>query len=298
MKKMLKWLGFALAGLVSPVLVGAVAVYISSNAKMRKTYAVAVRPVAIPSGAVAVERGRHLAESRGCVDCHGQDYAGNKVIDDTPMGRIYGANLTSGAGGLAGYRDADWVRAIRHGVARDGHGLFIMPSDEYSHLSDADVGALVAFMKTLPPVNRANVPLSFGPVSRALVATGKMKLAAEVIDHANLRPPPITPGVTVEYGRYLAAACVTCHGPNYSGGKIDIGPPDWPPARNLTPHLSGNLVKWTQADFVRAIREHKRPDGSAVDLVMPGGFAAMNDEELGALWVFLRSLPAVPTGAR
>jgi mono/diheme cytochrome c family protein len=156
----------------------------------------------------------------------------------------------------------------------------------------------VAFMKTLPPVNRERVPISLGPISRMLLATGKMKIPASLVDHANLKPPAITPGVTVEYGRYLGVACIGCHGPNYSGGKIEIGPPDWPPARNLTPHESGSLAKWTEKDFVRAIREAKRPDGSEVNPVMPRGFGAMNDEELGALWLFLKSLPPVATGVR
>ena len=298
MRKFLKILGLAAAGIVALIAFGAVMVYFSSNAKMRATHIVTVKPVSIPSGAEAVARGRHLALSRGCVDCHGQDFAGAKIMDDTPMGKIFGVNLTRGTGGLANYSDEDWVRAIRHGIARDGHGVFLMPSDEYSQLSDADVGALVAFMKSLPPVDRASVPLGLGPISRMLLATGKMKLSADVIDHANLHPPVIAPGVTVEYGRYLAVACVTCHGPNYSGGKIAIGPPDWPPARNLTPHESGSLAKWTQADFFRAIRERKRPDGTTLDPAMPLGFAAMNDEELSALWVFLKSLPPVPTGAR
>lgn len=298
MKKLLKWLGFALLGLVSLIAIGATGAYFSSNSKLRKTYTVAVKPVTIPKGQEAVERGRHLAMSRGCVDCHGQDFGGTKIIEDGAMGRVYGVNLTSGAGGVSGYRDEDWVRAIRHGVMRDGRGVFLMPSDEYSHLSDDDVGALVAFMKTLPPVARERVPIALGPISRMLVATGKMKLAAEGIDHANLKPAAITPAVTVEYGKYLAVACIGCHGPNYSGGKIEIGPPDWPHARNLTPHASSNLPKWTDKDFIRAIREHKRPDGSTIDPVMPAGFGAMNDTELGALWVFLQKLPAVATGAR
>jgi mono/diheme cytochrome c family protein len=298
MKKILKWVGLALLGLVGLIAVGAVVVYLASRAKQGKVYTVAVRPVAIPTDPGAIARGRHLALSRGCVDCHGQDFAGAKVIEDGAMGRVYGRNLTSGEGGLKGYTDEDWVRAIRHGIARDGHGVFLMPSEEYSHLGDADVGALVAFMKSLPPVDRPSVPVSLGPISRLLLTIGKMKLAAEVIDHANLRPPDVTPGATAEYGRYLAVACIGCHGPNYSGGKIAIGPPNWPPARNLTPHPSGELARWTQADFFRAIREGKRPDGSVVDPVMPRGFAAMNDTELGALWAFLQTLPPVPTGVR
>jgi mono/diheme cytochrome c family protein len=298
MKILLKWLGFALITVVALVAIGALVVYVASNGKLHKTYAVTVRPVAVPIDVATLERGRHIALSRGCVDCHGKDFAGGKVMDDGAMGHIFGVNLTSGAGGLKDYHDEDWVRAIRHGVSRDGHPLYIMPSIEYSHLSDADLGALIAYMKSLAPIDRPSEPLRFGPISRMLLATGKMKLSAELIDHAHLQPPPVTAGMTVEYGRYLAVACVGCHGPNYSGGKIDVGPPDWPPARNLTPHPSGNLAKWTQADFVRAIRDRKRPDGSELNPVMPIGFAAMNDEELGALWVFLKTLPPVATGVR
>ncbi|MBS0631118.1 MAG: c-type cytochrome [Verrucomicrobia bacterium] len=298
MKKLLKWLACTVLGLVGLIVIGAVIVYVSSNAKLTRTHPVAVQPIAIPTGPEAVKRGEHLALSRGCVDCHGKDFAGAKVMDDGAMGRIYGRNLTPGSAAMAGYTDLDWVRAIRHGVARDGHGVFIMPSEEYSKLSDADVGALVAFMKTLPAVERADVPLSFGPVSRVLLATGKMKLSADVIDHAHLVPPVVTPAVTAEYGKYLAVACSGCHGPNLSGGKIAIGPPDWPPARNLTPHATGDLAKWTEADFFRAIRASQRPDGTALSPVMPRGFAAMNDTELGALWAYLRTLPPVATGTR
>jgi cytochrome c553 len=190
------------------------------------------------------------------------------------------------------------VRAIRHGVGPDGRGLFIMPSEEYQHLSDADLGALVAFLKTLPAVDRERVPTSLGPVSRVLLATGKTKLAAEVIDHANMHPPVVTPGATVEYGRYIAASCVGCHGPNFSGGKIEIGPPSWPHAANLTQHESGRLAKWTEADFVSTLRTAKRPDGTELSGVMPRAFGQMTDVELKALWLFFKSLPAVPTGAR
>lgn len=297
-RKLLKILGKFTAALLAVIVVVGFAVYISSNVVLHKNYAVNPRSIGIPVGDKAVERGHHLAISRGCVDCHGADFAGAKVIDDVPMGKVYGANLTPGAGGLAGYTDQDWVRAIRHGIARDGHGLFIMPSDEYSHLNDYDVGALVAYMKTLKPVDKPREPIALGPVSRILLVTGKMSLAAEKIDHPNVRPRPIAPAASAEYGQYLAVACTGCHGPNLSGGKIEIGPPDWPPARNLTPHPSGNLAKWTENDFIRAIRESKRPDGTEVILPMPRGFAAMSDLELGALWAFLQTLPPVATGVR
>jgi mono/diheme cytochrome c family protein len=233
------------------------------------------------------------------MDCHGRDLGGTKVIEDGAMGRVHGPNLTTGRGGLpASFRDEDWVKAIRHGVATDGRGLFLMPSMEYSRFTEADLGDLLAYIKSVPPVDRERVPLSIGPVARALMVAGKIKMAADEIDHAGLRPDVVTPGITVEYGRYIAAGCVGCHGANFSGGKIDIGPPDWPPAANLTPHAAGRLAKWGEADFLAALRTGHRPDGTEISPVMPRTFGQMNDTELKALWAYLRTLPAVATGQR
>ncbi len=299
MKKLLKWLGFALAGLVGLIVIGAIAAYFASNAKLQKTFAVSPRPVAIPAGAEAIARGQHIAETRGCNECHGKDYAGNKVIDDAAMGRLHGANLTRGKGSRVGaFSDTDWVRAIRHGVGPDGRGLYLMPSEEYSHFTDEDLGALVAFLKSVPAVDRERVPVVLGPVSRVLLATGKIKLAAETIDHAHEQPRALVKEATAAYGRYIANGCVGCHGPNLSGGKIDIGPPDWPHAANLTPHPDGRLAKWTEADFIGALRTGKRPDGTELNPVMPRLFGQMDDVELKALWAFLKTLPAVATGKR
>ncbi len=298
-KKLLKFGAYTVGVVGLLVAVAAGAVWATSNTKFNKTYAVSVRPVRIPDEAAAIARGRHIAETRGCVDCHGKDFGGTKVIEDGAMGRIHGTNLTRGAGGrIANWKDEDWVRAIRHGVGPDTRGLFLMPSAEYSHLSDEDLGAVIAFLKTVPPVNRENVALALGPVTRVLLTVDKMKLAAEEIDHANLRPPSVPVGVTVEYGRYIAAGCTGCHGANYSGGKIEIGPPDWPQAANLTPHADGRLAKWSEADFVKTLRTAKRPDGTELDPVMPRAFGQMDDTELKALYAFFKTLPAAAKGVR
>ena len=299
MRKFLRVLGLAAAGLAAVLVVVATVVYVSSNNKLRKTYNVTARPVLIPTSAAAIARGKHVAETRGCNECHGKDYAGAKVIDDGAIGTLWGPNLTRGKGSVvAEFRDEDWVRAIRHGVAPDGRGLILMPSEEYSHFSDEDLGSVIAFLKTVPAVERERVPIAPGPVTRVLLTLGKMKLPAEVIDHPNIAPLAPVKAATPEYGRYIAYACIGCHGPNLSGGKIDIGPPDWPQARNLTPDASGELARWTEADFFRAMREGKRPDGSALSEVMPRAFGGMEDVELRALFLFLRSLPPVPTGQR
>lgn len=274
-------------------------VVVASNAKINRNYIVPVRPVRIPGDAAAISRGQHIAQTRGCMDCHGKDFAGAKIMEDGAMGRLYGPNITMGGGGqVAMFTDVDWVRAIRHGVGPDGHGLFIMPSEEYAQLSDEDLGALVAFLKMVPPVTRSRPTTKLGPVSRVLLMLGKIKLSAETIDHTQLRPSVVIPGVTAEYGRYVAAGCVGCHGTNYSGGKIAVGPPSWPEAANLTPHTDGRLAKWSEADFVNVMRTAKRPDGTELNPVMPRTFAPMDDVELKALYAFFKSLPSAAKGVR
>lgn len=301
MGKLLKILGCLAAGLAVLVAIGAVTIYSRSNAKLKKTYVVNVKPVNVPAAtdSAAVVRGKHIAVTRGCTECHGPDLGGAKVFENGAMGAVHGPNLTRGAGGVpATWTDLDYVRAIRHGVTADGRGLFLMPSADYSCFADSDMGALIAFIKSVPPVDRPRGPVALGPVARGLVTAGKIKLAAEVIDHANVQPAVVSPGVTAEYGRYVAASCTGCHGGNFSGGKIEVGPPDWPPAANLTPHADGRLAKWSEADFLKVIRTQKRPDGSPVNPVMPAAFGAMDDVELKAMWAFLKTLPAVATGAR
>lgn len=299
MRKLLKFLGYALAGLV--VLVGglAVFVYFSSNATLAKLHRFKPRPVLPAADAEALARGEHIARTRGCADCHGKDLGGAVVINDGAMGLIYAPNLTKGRGSRAAkFTDDDWVRAIRHGIGPDGRGLIIMPSEEYSHFSDPDLADVIAYAKSVPAVDRDSTPIKYGPVMRALLAFGKMKLPADALDHANVAPASVRKASTPEYGRYLAHACTGCHGPNFSGGKIEIGPPSWPEARNLTPDPSGDLAKWSEKDFFRALREGKRPDGSELSTVMPRAFGGMDDTELRAIYLFLRMLPPVPKGQR
>lgn len=299
MSRLLKTLGYVVGGLVVVLAIAATFVYFSSNARLKKTHAVALRAVAIPTDAAALARGQHLAQTRGCNDCHGKDYGGSKVIDDGAMGKLHAPNLTKGKGGRAGaFKDEDWVRAIRHGVGPDQLGLFIMPSEEYQHLSDEDLGGLIAFLKTVPAVDRERPATSLGPISRMLLATGKMKLAADTIDHPNVRPKSVAPAISVEYGRYVAASCTGCHGPNFSGGKIEVGPPSWPEAANLTSHESARMAKWSEADFIKTLRTAKRPDGTDLDPVMPRVFGQMDDTELKAVYAFLKTLPAAAKGAR
>lgn len=294
--KSLKYAGLGVAGLLTLVLVAVGGVYGASHRRLTRKHEVVARPVTVSADADTLARGKHLVTTRGCLDCHGPDLGGRLVMDDPAVGRIAGSNLTKGAGGLPGdYTDADFVRAVRHGVARDGRALVLMPSLDYEGMSDEDLGALIAYVKSVPAVNRPRGPVEPGPVARLLILKGEIKLAAEHIDHSAARPASIVPGIHADYGRYVAASCIGCHGENLAGGRIAGAPPSWPAAANLTPHPGNRIARWTEADFIAALRTSKRPDGTALDPIMPAAFGEMTDVEIKALWAYLRTISPVPS---
>jgi hypothetical protein len=106
------------------------------------------------------------------------------------------------------------------------------------------------------------------------------------------------PDTSAAYGQYLANAggCTSCHNPAMSGGGV-AGPPGSPPPPNLT---LGGIPHWTEADFVRALREGKTPDGRDLNNnFMPWRSSGrMTDAEIHALWLWMRSLPAKQLGER
>ena len=295
MRRVLKWTGIILGSIIGLIILTGLGIYGASSWKLSKSYDINPKQVALPADSAAVAWGRHIATTRGCADCHGEDLGGKLFIDDPAIGQLYGPNLTSGQGGISTkYSNEDWVRALRHGVGQEGTSLLMMPSYEYYHLSDKDLGSLIAYLKQLAPVNREATTNRLGPVGRMLVTTGDMKLAAEVIDHDAPRPETPSPGPTAAYGAYLSASCTGCHGSDFRGGPIPASPPAWPPAANLTPHADDGIGSWSQADFFRALREGQRPNGEKINPVMPAAMGKMTDTELTALWKYLQSLPPQP----
>jgi mono/diheme cytochrome c family protein len=293
--KVLAWLVAALFGVVA-LAVGSI--YFLSHRKLAEKHVAEVRPVAVPADAAAIAHGRHIALTRACGDCHGADFGGKAVIEDPMVGTLHGPNITRGQGGLpADFSDLDYVRAIRHGLARDGRAFVLMPSLEYEGMSDEDLGALIAYLKSVAPVDRPRGPVSLGPIGRMLVVNGQFKLSGAHIDHAAMRPDKVTPEISPVYGKYLAASCVGCHGESFAGGPIPGAPPDWPKATNLTPHASSAVAGWTEENFMTTLRTLKRPDGTALNPVMPAAFAHMTDLEIKALWSYLRTLPPAVAGA-
>ncbi len=293
--KWIKRIGYVLATLLLLLAVAVGAIYAASSRRLNKTFAVTPKPVAVPADSATLMRGRHLAVAIAkCAGCHGDDLGGRAVIDNGAFGRVYAPNITRGTGGIgsAMASDADWVRAIRHGVAPGGHALFIMPSFEYSAMADEDLGALIAYVKTVPLVNRANLPTAVKLLPRALMVFGQFPgPAAERIDHDATRPKAIPADTSGAYGNYLVTigACTVCHNTSLSGHPPNE--PGAPPSPNLTP--GGNIGKWSYTQFVQTLRTGTRPDGSKLNPLMPWPLAGqMTDEEMTAVWNYLRSLPA------
>jgi mono/diheme cytochrome c family protein len=208
-------------------------------------------------------------------------------------------NLTAGTGGVgANNTDEDWVRAIRHGVGHDGRGLLLMPSRDFYSLSDEDLGFLIAYLKTLPPVDSELPSTAPGPLGRVMLALGQFPPEATnpdvlVIDHNGPRPVSPQPGVTVEYGKYLASTCTLCHGANFNGGTIRTDAEYLAP--NLTP--GGEMAFWSEEDFITTLRTGVTPGGKQLKDAMPWKyFGQMTDDELKAVWLYLQSLPALEQG--
>lgn len=298
MRKLLRLGLTGLGLLIAAVVVLGVVAEVNLARHADRRYAIAGATLPDSAETEAVEHGRHLALTRGCVDCHGADLAG-KVFLDAPPGRFDASNLTGGGRG-ARYDLALFERAVRHGVGPEGQPLRFMPSSDYAGLSDADVVALYAFVHGLPPVTRELPPTQVRPLGAVLFLFGQFPLfAAEQIDHARRAPAAAPPAaVDAVYGRYVAQTCTGCHGAGLSGGHVPGTPPDFKDAANLTPHETG-LKGWTEADFLRALDEGKRPDGGAIDKFMPWEtFGKLDAVEKKALWAYLQTVPAKPRGDR
>ncbi|MFC7338317.1 c-type cytochrome [Haloferula chungangensis] len=225
----------------------------------------------------------------GCIDCHGENLAGAKVMENGAMGSIHGPNLTPFA--LKDWSDEEIARAIRYGIHQEGRSLHFMPSFEYVGFSKGDIAALIAYLRSVPAVESTPHVNSFGPVARTLAVFGKMPIMfpASIIDLQQGFAEKPAEGGTAEFGRYLAASCTGCHGADFQGGPIPGGDPSWPPASNI--RLGADPV-WSLESFTTMIRTGTSPTtGVAMRPPMPVHLLKqLNEEEITALWKYLGSL--------
>lgn len=298
LRKTLIWAGRIVGGLVVLIVLAYGGVHLLSVSKGNAQVPVATHftPVGDLEDPAIIAEGARLAKVRGCADCHGPNLGGRVFIDNPMIGRVVAANLTRPELDLD-----DFELGIRHGVRKDGTQLLVMPSQEFAKFTDADVTAIIAYARSLPTVTEELPTTRIGPMARVLHVAGQIEAyPASHIEHTTTHRATITPAVNLEFGEYIARGCTGCHGAGYSGGKIPGMPPEFPAARNITPDMETGIGKWSEADFIRALREGVRPDGSAIDQsAMPVPLTKhMTDTELKAVYLYLRSVPAKPLGNR
>ena len=297
MKKIFRMIGIALGVLIGLILAAGVVLYFIGNARLNKVYTVEPSNLTLPTDAASIEYGKHRVESL-CVGCHGKDLGGVENWFDAPsLGRIDSANLTSGEGGVGREftSDEDYVRAIRHGIDPEGKPIFMVAVPATAHLSDEDLGSIIAYVKTIPPVNHTVAERHFTPMAKILLAAGMLgKLPAESVSH-DVHVTAPERGVSAEYGEYLVNIndCRTCHGQNLNGGPF----PD-PTIKQISPNLTtgGEVAFWSEEEFINTIRTGKTPGGHNLDPnLMPWkDVSLLYDDELKAIYMYLQSLPKLP----
>ena len=300
-RRLIKWIGILLGSLIGLLVLAFVVLFLMGTARwdrLHGTYDVGVETPSIAADPASITRGEHVATIHMCQHCHLDNFSGQTA-------RVPGIvtlsvpNLTSGLGGVgAANTDEDWVRAIRHGVGQDGRGLALMPSATWYYLSDEDLADLIAYLKSLPPVDNEMDPTDLGPIGRVMLILGQLPPEivpdVTVIDHDDPRPIAPKPGVTVEYGEYLARTCALCHGASFNGQTIREGGNVYV-ALNLT--KGGEVGYWTEEQFIKTLRTGVTPGGHRMKNFMPWKyFGRMTDDELKAVWLYLQSLPPLPQG--
>lgn len=292
MRKRIQWIGIGVLGLVVLTVLIGVAFYASASQRLNRTYTLPNEAISVPVDPASINRGQRLVTAR-CGGCHGANSAGTLIFQDPMLGTISAANLTAGRGiGGAQLQDADYIHAIRHGVDHTGRPILTMPSEYFYFINDRELGEMIAYLKSTPPVGTLLPATHITPLGVALIGAGAFGdlISAEKIDHRAARPAAVEPGVTIAYGEYLVQAgqCRTCHGADLSGGKDPD--PKAPPAPNLT--SSGELSAWTQDDFLQMFHTGKTPAGHQINQYMPWKeIGQMTDDELRAMWLYLQSLP-------
>lgn len=288
--RILKGTGIALLSLGILVVGTYSYLYYQIQTRINQKYHVQAPVLNIRYDSAQLAYGERLTIVKGCRDCHGNDLGGNVFVDDPALGLLIGKNLTKGKGGLPkDYSTEDWVLALKHGIRRDGKSLLFMPSYEFAHLSEEDMGAIIAYAQSLQPIDRELPDHNLKPLTYILASLNKLPLvAAEQVDHSIELIKQVKAEVSVDFGKYLSTSCIGCHQPNMKGG--DPIAPGFPVVPDVT--SSGNVGKWTEEQFINMLRTGKTPEGKEIDPKnMPWTMtAAYTDTELKALYAYLKSI--------
>lgn len=297
MKRVLKWVGIVILGLLALLVLVFAGAAIYANAAFKAQQADRpLYPITADTSPEGIARGKYLMEeAMMCTEaCHtpenGTPLSGYvEEINDGPIQAVFAVpNLTPHETGLASWSDAEIARAIREGVDKDGVELMIMPSYTFTALTDQDVAAIIGYLRGLEPVEKEIPPLQVNLLGKIFSALGMF--GQDPVQPPITEPRPAAQPGTPAYGEYMVmlGGCKDCHGLNLAGGPLPFAEPGDPPAANLTP--GGELVGWTVDDFIKAVREGVKPSGTQLSEAMPR--YRTTDEDLADIFAYLKTLPA------
>jgi mono/diheme cytochrome c family protein len=257
--------------------------YAASERIVRRTFPAPTHQLIVPTDAASIAEGARLARIRGCNEgCHGKQGITGRVLWEEPwIGRMVAPNLTEV---VRRYSNAELERAIRHGVRRDGRGLFEMPSDMFAHLDDHDLGAIIAFLRSEPRSDGPLASTSFGLLWRWELIAGDPVAAAITagIDQDIPHPARENHRDALANGRYLAmSTCTECHAQDLTGE------PGYSPALAI-------VAAYSPKDFTRLMRTGTalggREVGEPMLTITRKRTPHFTDAELDDLYRFLRGL--------
>jgi fructose 5-dehydrogenase cytochrome subunit len=299
------------AALAAAVVVPTLAIAQDAASAVTQAGAAAVAAPA-PAPASLIETGRYLATAADCAACHtaqgGAPFAGGYPIN-SPMGTIYSTNITpSTHGGIGDYTEADFARALREGVRRDGQHLYpAMPYTSYAALTDKDIHALyVYFRQGVAPVDAVapttTLPFPFN-IRASMGVWNALFLRAKPFE-ADSHLSPL-----VNRGAYLTNAlehCAACHTPRnglmgqddahaFAGGSLG----SWY-APNISSDPVSGIGGWTDAELTQYLRtgsvpgkaQAAGPMAEAID----HSLQYLNDADLAAIVAYLKQTAPMHDG--
>jgi len=315
MKKVFKILGILISVVVVLILAG----YIYLNTAFPKVDP--PKDIKVESSPGRIARGEYLANHVTiCMDCHsehdvtkfsfaikpGTEGKGGDKFDESFgfPGTIYMKNITPAS--LGSWSDGELIRAITCGVNKDGKALFpIMPYLSYNHLAEEDLYSIVAYVRSLKPIENKvpDTELNF-----------PLNLIVKTIPLQNYAPKEaVSKSNVLEYGKYLStiAGCESCHTPtdqgeplpgmNFAGGEAFTLPNGTVRSLNITPDTETGIGSWTKEDFIKRFKFYDTDSTRNIPVspeefntVMPWPmFAGMNEEDLSAIYDYLKTVTPV-----
>lgn len=274
---MSRWTKSILIGLFTAVWFAAAFIYIKSMDIMGHQYVPDVRQLVAVSDADSIQEGERLARVFGCFDaCHGERMGGNVVYEHPLNGRLVAPNLTRA---VRQHTLPELEATIRQGIGPDGSSIFVMPSASFAAMTDQDLSAILAFIRSVPEELSREPEEDYGLLTRYRIVTGDIPVQAT----AGFQQPwrETFRGNEERLGEYVATvACTQCHGLDFEGD-------------GAVPTLRA-MNDYDRFEFVKLMKEGIGPGDQPVNQKIEMArkrYAYLSDEEIDALFLFLKTRP-------